>query len=167
MPLHFGPSIEQFPELKLKPGPANRILVFNIAPMQSLLERNGLSPDTVHQLSQESLRELLLVWYIEHTSRGGHCGYEIRAAVRDLLDPNPATHLELRPAFLSSAPTATSGSQTPEKRSLPEVLSTRVRHALESFGTYFLGGGEGVIPAEYKVPEGPAIHMRPRARNHA
>src|ERR1700679_2673450 len=72
----------KFPQLNLRRDRATRVVVFDLAPLREQLRRNGISMEAVYEMSQDGLRDLLLAWYIECTSRGGYCSAEITAAVR-------------------------------------------------------------------------------------
>jgi hypothetical protein len=153
----------KFPQLNLRRDRATRVVVFDLAPMREQLRRNGLSMESVYELSQEGLRELLLAWYLECIGRGGQCSAEITAAVREIRAENPTYSVVIRPVW--NAPEGFKASQAlkpqhevvaerPHRVGLFEALTTK-------FADFLCEDGDIEVEKPYTVPDGPALHLRP------
>jgi len=146
----------KFPQLNLRRDRATRVVVFDLAPLRDQLRRSGLSMESVCEMSQEGLRDLLLAWYIECKSRGGQCSAEVTAE-------NPTYSVVIRP--VCNSPEGVTPAQA--LRHLPEPAAKGHKRvglfeAIRANYRDFLRE-EGCIEPEkqYVVPSGPALHLRP------
>jgi hypothetical protein len=153
----------KFPQLNLRRDRATRVVIFDLAPMREQLRRNGLSMESIYELSQKGLRELLLAWYLECIGRGGQCSAEIMAAVREIRAENPTYRVVIRPVCNS-----------PESVTPAEALKPRHEPAAEghhrvglfeairaNYRNFLREEGDVEVEKPYTVPSGPALHLRP------
>jgi hypothetical protein len=161
--INFADPDTKFPQLNLRRDRATRVVVFDLAPMREQLRRNGLSMESIYELSQEGLRVLLLAWYLECIGRGGQCSAEITAAVREIRAENPTYSVVIRPVCTSAEafkpaqalkPRHEPAPARPHRVGLIEALRTR-------FADFLCEDGDIEVEKPYKVPEGPALHLRP------
>jgi len=153
----------KFPELNLRRDRATRVVVFDLAPMRELLRRNGLSMESIHEISQEGLRELLLAWYIECVARGGQCSPEITAAVREIRSDNPTYRVVIRPVCNASEAfkpaEALKPQQEPTQGNISRVgLFEAIR---ANYRDFLREESAWEVEKPYEVPSGPALHVRP------
>jgi hypothetical protein len=153
----------KFPELNLRRDRATRVVVFDLAPMRELLRRNGISMESIHELSQEGLQELLLAWYIECVARGGQCSPEITAAVREIRSDNPTYRVVVRPVFNASEGFKPAAALKPQQEPVQESISrVGLLEAIRANYRDFLREESAwEVEKPYEVPSGPALHMRP------
>jgi hypothetical protein len=156
-----------FPKLNLRRDRATRVVVFDLAPMREQLRRNGLTMQSIYEMSQEGLRDMLLAWYIECIGRGGQCSAEISAAVREMRAANPSYSVVIRPVcnapegFKPAEALKPQHEVVPEDRpegtgrvGLFEAIRANYRDFLREETAW-----ESEKP--YVVPSGPALHLRP------
>jgi len=163
--MSFADAGEDFPKLNLRRDRATRVVVFDLAPMREQLRRNGLSMESIYEMSQEGLRELILAWYIECISRGGHCSAEITAAVREIRSANPTYQLVIRPVCNSLE--GFKPSQALKPQHVPVTAAEGRRRvglfaAMKTkFADFICEDGDIEVEKPYVVPSGPALHLRP------
>jgi len=155
-----------FPKLNLRRDRGTRVLVFDLAPMREHLRRNGLSMETVYEMSQEGLRELLLAWYIECISRGGQCSAEITAAVREMRAADPTYRVVIRPVCNSLEGVTPAQALKHRPEPTPQATSRKRRVGLleaikANFWDFLCEDGDIEAEKPYVVPTGPALHVRP------
>jgi len=159
-----GPELK-FPQLNLRRDRATRVVVFDLAPLREQLRRNGISMESMYELSQEGLRELLLAWYIECIGRGGQCSAEITAAVREMRAANPTYRLVIRPVCSSSEGFKPAEALKPRHEAPLMADGSRpvgMFAAMKAKITDFLcEDGDIEVEKPYVVPSGPAMHLRP------
>jgi len=163
--MSFAEPEVKFPQLNLRRDRATRVVVFDLAPMRDQLRRNGLSMQSVYELSQEGLRDLLLAWYIECIGRGGQCSAEITAAVREMRAANPTYRLVIRPVCSSSEGFKPAEALKPRHEAPLMADGSRpvgMFAAMKAKITDFLcEDGDIEVEKPYVVPSGPAMHLRP------
>ena len=153
----------KFPELNLRRDRATRVVVFDLAPLRDQLRRSSLSMESVCEMSQEGLRDLLLAWYIECKSRGGQCSAEVTAAVREMRAENPTYSVVIRP--VCNSPEGVTPAQA--LRHLPEPAAKGHKRVglfeaiRANYRDFLREEGDVEVEKPYMVPSGPAVHLRP------
>ena len=159
----FADAAEKFPQLNLRRDRATRVVIFDLAPLREQLRRNGISMESVNEMSQEGLRDLLLAWYIECTSRGGHCSAEITAAVREMRAENPSYRVVIRP--VCNSPEGMTPAQALRHQPEPAAEGHKRVGLFEAiranYRDFLREEGDIEVEKPYTVPSGPALHLRP------
>lgn len=163
LPVSFAGTAKDFPQLNLRRDRATRVVIFDLAPMREQLRRNGLSMESIYQLSQKGLRELLLAWYLECIGRGGQVSAEIAAAVREIRAENPTYRVVIRPVCNSPEPLKPAEALKPRYEPRPEGhRRVGLFEAIQANWRDFLREeGDVEVEKPYVVPSGPALHLRP------
>jgi hypothetical protein len=159
----FADPAMKFPQLNLRRDRATRVVIFDLAPMREQLRRSGLSMESVYQLSQKGLRELLLAWYLECIGRGGPVSAEIAAAVREIRAENPTYRVVIRP--VCNSPESLTPAEALKPRHEPAAEGHRRVGLLEAIQAnwrdFLREEGDVEVEKPYVVPSGPALHLRP------
>jgi len=159
----FADAAEKFPQLNLRRDRATRVVIFDLAPLRDQLRRTGLSMQSVNEMSQEGLRDLLLAWYIECTSRGGQCSAEITAAVREMRAENPTYRVVIRPVCnsLEGVTPAQALRHQPEPAAEGHKRVGLFEAIRANYRDFLSEEGDVEVEKPYTVPSGPALHLRP------
>jgi len=161
--MSFASAEVKFPQLNLRRDRATRVVVFDLAPLREQLRRNGISMESIYEMSQEGLRDLLLAWYIECTSRGGQCSAEITAAVREMRAENPSYRLVIRPVCnsLEGVTPAQALRHQPEPAAEGHKRVGLFQAVRANYRDFLREEGDIEVEKPYTVPSGPAVHLRP------
>ena len=159
----FADAAEKFPQLNLRRDRATRVVIFDLAPLREQLRRNGISMESVNDMPQEGLRDLLLAWYIECTSRGGQCSAEITAAVREMRAENPTYRVVIRPVCnsLEGVTPAQALRHQPEPAAEGHKRVGLFEAIRANYRDFLREEGDIEVEKPYTVPSGPALHVRP------
>jgi len=159
----FADPAAKFPQLNLRRDRATRVVVFDLAPLREQLRSNGLSMETVYEMSQDGLRDLLLAWYIECTSRGGYCSAEITAAVREMRAENPTYSVVIRPVCnsLEGVTPAQALRHQPEPIAEGQKRVGLFEAIRANYRDFLREEGDVEVEKPYTVPTGAAVHLRP------